>query len=102
MIYSILNSVVEYLKFTTEDCQDYQDLKLPTLDCKLWVEGDRILHSFFEKPQTPNRVLLKTTALSKTSLESTMVQEGVRRLLNTSTNVHPNERNEILNTFVGK
>ena len=102
VIYSILNSVVEYLKFTTEDCQDYQDLKLPTLDCKLWVEGDRILHSFFEKPQTPNRVLLKTTALSKTSLESTMVQEGVRRLLNTSTNVHPNERNEILNTFVRK
>ena len=65
---SILNSLVEYLKFTTEDHEDYPDKRLPTLDCKLWVQSELILHSFFEKPQTQNRVLLRTTALSKTGL----------------------------------
>ena len=28
-----LNSMVEYLKFTTEDYLDFPQLKLPTLDC---------------------------------------------------------------------
>ena len=31
----ILNSIVEYLRFTTEDCEDYQSNTLPTLDCQI-------------------------------------------------------------------
>ena len=34
--------VVEYLNFTTEDCEDYTNNKLPTLDCEIWVENYKI------------------------------------------------------------
>ena len=37
-----LNSICDYLKFTTEDCLDFDDHKLPKLDCKLWTCEYRI------------------------------------------------------------
>ena len=94
-IHGALNSICEYLVFTTEDGLDYEDKKLPTLDCKIWVEGCKILYSFYEKPQVPNRTLQEGTALSRMSLESSLIQEGVRRLLNTSLDVDELTRSSI-------
>ena len=66
VIKEALNSICEYLVFTTEDALDYEDSKLPTLDCKIWLENYKICYCFFEKPQVPNRTLQEGTALSKT------------------------------------
>ena len=101
-IHGALNSICEYLVFTTEDGLDYEDGKLPTLDCKIWVEGSKILYSFYEKPQVPNRTLQEGTALSRTSLESSLIQEGVRRLLNTSPDVDELTRSSIIDRFASK
>ena len=98
----ILNSIVEYLKFTTEDNEDFENNKLPTLDCQIWIENGKIMHQFYEKPQVPNRMLLHNTALSATSLTSSIVQEGVRRLLNTSTTAPEHVKTQILNKFASK
>ena len=99
---NILNSMVEYLKFTTEDCEEFESRTLPTLDCQLWIENNEILHTFYEKPQVGNRVLLHNTALASTSLNSSIIQEGVRRLLNTSENVSDKVRTGILDKFASK
>ena len=37
------NSIVPYLRFTTEDSEDFANKKLPTLDCELWVEKNKIM-----------------------------------------------------------
>ena len=70
----MLNSLVSYLKFTTEDCEDFVSGTLPTLDCQLWVENQQIRYKFFEKSQVSNRMLLHNTALAKASLTSSIVQ----------------------------
>ena len=99
VIGDILNSIVPYLSFTTEDSEDFQNGKLPTLDCELWIENNKIMHQFYEKPQVSNRLLLKTTALASSSLKSSIIQEGVRRLKNTSLDINKHIRDEILNKF---
>ena len=102
LINDILNSIVSYLKFTTEDCEDFDNHKLPTLDCELWVENHKIMYNFYEKPQVSNRLLLKSTALAGSSLKASLTQEGVRRLLNTSLDVGDQVRVDILNKFAMK
>ena len=100
----MLNAVVNYFRFTTEDCSQYPNSKLPTLDCELWVDYKlkAILYNFYEKPQVSNRMLLAGTALAKAAMESSLIQEGVRRLLNTSRLVSESVRTEILNNYVQK
>lgn len=80
-------SLVSFLRMTGEDYTQFEHKKLPTLDTDLWVEGDTVKYSFFEKPTVPNRVLQYTTALSEIGLKSSMVQEVVRRLQNCSESV---------------
>ena len=94
-IRKIMNSINSDLVFTTETERDFMNKRLPTLGFEIWSEKNGLRHSFFEKPQTPNGVLLRTTMLSRTSLDSTMVQEGVKHLVNTSTEVPACKRNEI-------
>ena len=48
----LLNSLVEYLRFTPEQFLNQDIHKLPTLDCMVWLENGRILHEYFEKEQT--------------------------------------------------
>ena len=102
VIHGILNSIREYLVFTTEDQEDYSERKLPTLDCRLWVEQGVILYDFYEKPQVPNRTLQNGTALARTGLEASLIQEGVRRLINTSPLVPCDVRTEIIDKFAKK
>ena len=49
-----------------------------------------------------NRTLQEGTALSRESLESSLIQEGVRRLVNTHPDVPMEVRHEILNSFAAK
>ena len=46
-----MNSINPDLRFTAEVCDDFEDNCLPTLDFKLWLEGEEQLinHTYFEK-----------------------------------------------------
>ena len=60
------------------------------------------MHSFFEKPTCPNRVLQKETALSEMSVRASLTQEIVRRMKNCSKNLPICEKQEILSNFAQK
>ena len=49
-ITKMMCSLVPFLKFTGEDTTMFQGGRLPTLDTALWVDGDIIKFSFYEKP----------------------------------------------------
>ena len=72
VIHEALNSISDYLRFTTEDHLDFGEMKLPTLDCQLWVNDYKIIYEFYEKPQVANRTLQSDTALSRTSLDASL------------------------------
>ena len=95
-------SLVEFLKFTGEDSSMFDDNTLPTLDTALWVSEGQVKYKFYEKPTCSNQVVHRDTALPRSSIESTLIQETVRRLKNSSANLDSKERTAILTKFSNK
>ena len=60
------------------------DGKVPVLDLKVSVEGDRIVHDFFEKPCTSKFVIPPSLAHSRKMKMALLVEEGLRWLRSTS------------------
>ena len=46
LILQAMSSVMTFLKFTGECAGDYDDNRLPTLDCALYVHNGKIMHGF--------------------------------------------------------
>ena len=99
ILLEIMNSIMTFLTFTLEIGEDFGDKKLPTLDVKIWVEQNRILYNFFEKPMSTNLVLHAKTAQSKIVKFASLTQEVVRRLLHTSRELPSSCRMENLERF---
>ena len=59
-----MNSIMNFLNFTQEVGEDFEDNKLPSLDTTIWVEENRILFKFFSKPMATNLVVQAKSALS--------------------------------------
>ena len=76
--------------------------KLPTLDTSLWVQDGVVKYEFYEKPTVWNLVLQRNTALPISSLRSTLLQETVRRLLNTDSSLDKKRKQEILSAYAQK
>ena len=71
-------SLVEFLEFTGEEASMFENNMLPMLDVEIWYEREEVKFSFYEKPQVPNRVLQKETALPAQTIRSSLIQEVVR------------------------
>ena len=92
-------SLVNFIEFTGKNASMFSNSRLPTLDVEIWWNGKEVDHSFYEKPQVPNRVLLKDTALPETTVRASLVQEIVRRMSKCCENVTNYERRDILSKF---
>ena len=95
-------SMVPFLKFTGEECGMFKENILPTLDTKIWCEGEKTKYSFYEKPQVPNRVLMKGTALPESTVRSSLLQEVVRRMEHSNAEIQDRTRSDILSSFAQK
>ena len=60
----------------------HQDNKLPILDLKVWVEGNKIRHVFYKKEVATKHLILQRSAISRGVKRDTLFQEGLRRLRN--------------------
>ena len=79
----VMNSINTDLEFTTELREDFQDRKLPTLDCKLWLEEDGSLnHTYFEKDMRSQLVIPEKSAMAMSQKISILSNDLVRRLSN--------------------
>ena len=79
-----MRGVTNFLEFTHESGEDYQDGWLPTLDTSLVVAPtNQIWYRYFEKPTTTNTTLLMSTAMSENAKIQCLSNDLVRRLLNT-------------------
>ena len=73
--------------------------RLPTLDTEIWLEGGYVRYAFYEKPQCPNKVLQRETALADSMIFASLNQEVVRRMLNCCDTTPLIERQHILSRF---
>ena len=98
-----VKGVAEYLNFTFETGQDFEDGWLPTLDTNLRVtEGNQVEYKYFEKPTTTNTTLRKTTAMNENTKIQCLANDLVRRLLNTRAELPSMYREEVVNGYATK
>ena len=96
-------AIADNLKFTGEDSTQFDDAALPTLDTALWVDSNNLIKfKFYEKPTVGNRVLHRDTALPVSCIRASLLQEAVRRLLNSSADISTEIRTRVLDDFTQK
>ena len=85
IIKAIMNEICNILTLTLESCSDFDDNKLPKLDLNIWVTAENItLWQFYSKPMACNHVIQKETAMPENIKITTLNQEVIRRIINTS------------------
>ena len=98
-----MGTIEEYLEFTTETQEDFNDWWLPTQDCAVRIsEDNQILFKFWENTTNSTRVLDKRTAMGENQKVQILTQEFVRRLANTKEDLPREEYQTILNMFCQK
>jgi hypothetical protein len=105
VVQKIANSINPMIKLTVDTPCNYEDGKLPVLDVKVDVnvaEDNRVDFEFFEKPTKNPRVILASSALSRTQKRTILTQECLRRLRNTKVELGPQVQAKHLNHFMLK
>ena len=93
-----VNSCNKTLQCTVETCEDFADGR-PTLDTNIWMEGGRVLNTFFEKEMSAKTVIHRDSALSENSKMASLSQNMVRHMRNTSERLPIEERVLVVNKF---
>ena len=98
-----MNMLYRFLNFTIESVEDFVDSRLPTLDFKIWVDDQNIIHyTFFEKPTSSNQMIQQESALPENIKMATLNSEVVRRMQNVSELLPVEERVEVLDNLAQK
>ena len=96
-----LTAMVEFIRFTTESEEDFQNKFLPTLDVQTQVqENGQIWYELFRKPMVNNIAIQFGTALPENIIFSALRQDLVRRMLHCSTELVWEERLSIVEYYV--
>ena len=86
----IMNSICDFLTLTMESVDDYNGV-LPTLDLSLWVRWEnKTMFKFYQKPMASNMVMQRRSSMPENMKISSLTQEMIRRLLNTSEDLGDN------------
>ena len=97
LVLEVANSIWSNIQFTMEVPSESPSGYIPVLDMQVAVNQlGQITRKFYSKPMNTPFTILARSAHSWQTKRSTLTQEGVRRMLNTSTNTPISERNQIL------
>ena len=84
LLKTIANKITNCIQFTIDCPSLNQDGKVPVLDLAVSVENGQIVHDHYEKPCASKFVIPHSSAHSKKMKMAVLVEEGLRRLRNTS------------------
>ena len=95
-----VSGITDYLNFTFETGEDYNDGWLPTLDISVRVnERNQIDYRYFEKPTTTNTTVRKESAMSENPKMQSLSNDLVRRLLNTKEELPDKYRADVVDGY---
>ena len=103
-----MNSVYPFLQFTVETEEDYDNFRLPTLDCALFMEDVEnqkrqiVNFSFFEKSMKTPYCVMADSAMSEKSKISILSQDLIRRMLCCSETIPDAERVQIIDNYIDR
>ena len=85
-----------------ESVDDFDGV-LTTLDLSLWVRWDnKTMFKFYQKPMASNMVMQRRSSMPENMKVSSLTQEMIRRLLNTSEDFDDNARLEVIDEYAQK
>jgi hypothetical protein len=96
------NSICPEIKLTVDYCSNYETGYIPILDLQCKVENRRLAHKFYEKTVNTPYTILQQSAHSARIKRSTLIQETVRRLVNTNKFVSKTEKVNIMQRYARK
>ena len=76
----ITNTIDPNIKVTIDSPSCNSNGKVPILDIEVWVENNRINHSFYRKPIASQFLIMKRSAMSANTKRNTLFQEGLKRV----------------------
>ena len=69
---------------------------MPVLDLVVWIDSDKIRHSFYKKPMACPFLILERSAIPNKIKRDTLLQEGLRRLRNMDINISEIEKTQVM------
>ena len=96
--------VENFLDFTAEIGDDFQDGWLPTLDVSLKVDHqtNQVLFRFYEKETTNKRTVQRQTAMNENCKIQVVSNDLVRRLQNTCETLGAEEYTKVVDQYARK
>ena len=102
----IANSIDPSIKMEASVPSDFENKKLPLLNCQVWVEnsenGPQIRYEHYSKPMASQLEIQNDSAMPDQTKRATLVQGGITRLLNTSVELGKEKQQEILSNYMKK
>ena len=99
---NIMNSIHTNLRFTMETPENFKDQKLPALDTQVWLEDNKLIYSFYEKPMAAKTVIRRGSALGENIKVASLSQDLVRRMKNTSLVLPTSDRVKVVDAYTSK
>ena len=99
MLRTIANTIMTMIRMEEDFPSNHPSVKHPILDLEVWVEAGQIRHQFFKKSMANRKVVQAKSAFSTGVKRSILVEEGMRRLRNCSTELNWPRKFKFLNTF---
>jgi hypothetical protein len=99
VIQNIVNSVDKDIQMTGDVPSQNLDKMVPVLDMGMYMADNRVVYTFYSKPMATRYLIPERSAHPNRIKRSTLIQEGVRRLLNVSPDLPDTIRTEVMSRF---
>jgi hypothetical protein len=102
LVQGIANGIFANLQWTFDVPSNYDCKRMPVLDLQVGILNRRITYEFYQKDVSTRYTIPARSAHSWSIKRSTLTQEGVRRLLNTSPDTNPDVRRRVMEMWDSK
>ena len=98
----IANSVCDFIKLTVDCPSMHSEGFMPILDTQVKIENNKCIFKFYKKKVANPLLMLESSAMPNKIKRNALVQEGIRRLRNTSRELPWQLKADILSEFSHK
>jgi hypothetical protein len=99
VIKDIINTIDKDIQMTGDVPSTNTSKRVPVLDMDMFMKNNRVMFSFYAKPMSTKFVIPERSAHPQKIKRTTLIQEGVRRLLNVSPDLPEEERQRVMTEY---
>jgi hypothetical protein len=99
IIQEVANSIWPEIQWTMDVPSNHDDGMMPMLDTQVCVRNNQVMFEFYEKAVNTPYCIPERSAHSWKIKRSSLIQEGVRRMLNTSRNSSARTRRDVMESW---